>query len=109
MNCFDAVSRDRNGGSVNAPPPGSLKDQHIRLSWRPAAGFLFSSENSHTSSQNREAEDTCGLPSFSPQWASAAAVGRVDLWLIPALLAQRVRRCHPVPSPARRQPQSALI
>jgi hypothetical protein len=63
MNCFDAVSRDRNGGSVKRPPSGVEKDQDIFLSDCAREGFLSSLEKSHTSSWNPEITDTSG---FSP-------------------------------------------
>jgi hypothetical protein len=57
---------------VNRLPPGILKDQYIRLSWLPAAGFPSSFEKSHTPSQNLEAKETSGLSARSPETSAFA-------------------------------------
>src|SRR5260370_18212832 len=88
INCLDAVRRDRNRTSVDRPPPGILKDQYIRLSWLPTAGFPSSFEKSHTSSQNLEVKDTAGFSAPSPDTIGASGLrpSRLAFRLIPTPL-----------------------
>jgi hypothetical protein len=76
---------------VDRPPPGILKDQYIRLSWLPTAGFASSFEKSHMSSQNLEVEDTSALPARSPDTGAAFTLApeRLPLRLIPTLPSPR--------------------
>src|SRR6516165_2017886 len=86
MNCFEAVRRDRQGGSVNNPPPGILKGQRIFLAATVAEGFLSSLEKSHSSSWNLETEDTWGSSPLEPVKGGATS------WLCTA---RAVRRFTP--------------
>src|SRR6516162_5004263 len=86
MNCFNAVSRDQNRGSVKRPPWGSRKDQHMVFSELPREGFLSSLEKSHRSSWNLDTSETCGLSPLQPtsRWTVGPPLkARVDSGFMP--------------------------